>query len=166
MALVRLNRRSPRITFTPFSGATTSMPTLADMENRLGGFIDRMFSEPFGSSFAPESIAWLPAMDIVETPNEYILSAELPGVEQKNVDVSIDDGVLMIRGEKMEERKEEQDKKVYLYERSFGSFERAFALPPIVDVGKIAAEFDKGVLKVHMPKGAEVKPKGRKIDIK
>ena len=165
MALVRFTRRPSRIGFPAF-GTTTTLPTIDDVENRLNRFIDRVLNEPLGTAFLPDTIGWAPAMEIVETPAEFTLSAELPGIDQKDVDISVDDGVLTIRGEKSEERKEEEDKKVYLYERTYGSFQRSFSLPPVVDSSKIAAEFDKGVLKVHMPKGTEAKPKGRKIDIK
>jgi HSP20 family protein len=75
--------------------------------------------------------------------------------------------VLTLRGEKLEEKKEtETDKKVYLYERNYGSFERSFALPSAVDIAKITASFDKGVLKIHLPKTTEAKAKGRKVEIK
>jgi HSP20 family protein len=87
-------------------------------------------------------------------------------MELKDIDVAVEEGVLTIRGEKVEEHKEEEDKKVYLYERSYGSFERSFKLPPGVDPAKVNAEFSKGVLKVHLPKDGEAKPKGRKIEIK
>ena len=98
-------------------------------------------------------MAWVPAIDIVESAKEFLLTAELPGMDQKDIDVSVEDGMLTIRGEKTEERKEgEDDKKVYLYERTYGSFQRSFALPPLVDGANVAAEFEKGVLKIQLPK--------------
>jgi len=166
MALVRFTRRQPRINFPGLSGAPT-FPLLDDVENRMGRFIERAFNEPFGGGLLPEPMGWVPAMDIVETAKELTLTAELPGIDQKDVDVSIEDGLLTIRGEKAEERKEgEDDKKFYLYERTFGSFQRSFALPPMIDVANVTGAFENGVLKLHMPKTADVKPKGRKIDIK
>jgi HSP20 family protein len=100
-----------------------------------------------------------------------MVTAELPGLDQKDVDVSVEDGLLTIKGEKIQEREEkkerdEEQKKVYLYERSYGSFYRSFALPPAVDAAKVNAVCAKGVLKVHLPKSAEAKPNGRKIEIK
>jgi hypothetical protein len=75
--------------------------------------------------------------------------------------------MLTIRGEKLEEKKEgEEDKKVYLYERMYGSFSRSFALPSNVDAANIVAEFEKGILKIRLPKFADVKPKGRKVEVK
>ena len=166
MALVRFTRRQPRINFPNF-GATTGFPTFDDVENRMSRFIDRALNEPFGNALVAEPLAWVPAMDIVEFAKEFTLTAELPGIDQKDIDVSVEDGMLTLRGEKTEERKEgEEDKKGYLYERSYGSFQRSFALPPMVDAANVAAEFEKGVLKIHLPKLAEAKPKGKKVDIK
>ena len=164
MSLVRFTRRPSRIGFPAFGNAAT-LPTLEDVENRIGRFMERALTGPLGAWTFPESIGWSPVVDIVETPTEFTLSAELPGLDQKDVNVSVDDGVMTIRGEKTEERKEEEDKKVYLYERSYGSFERSFSLPATIDASKIAADFQKGVLKVHMPKGPEAKSKGRKIEV-
>lgn len=164
MALVKFQRRPARIAFPDFSAGV--FPGFDDAENRMNRFIDRVFNEPFGTLALPETIGWIPAMDVAENAKELTLSAELPGMDQKDIDVSVEDGVLTIKGEKLEERKEEEDKKSYLVERSYGTFHRSFALPPNVNGDKVSAEFDKGVLKVHLPKDAEVKPKGRKVDIK
>jgi len=109
----------------------------------------------------------MPATEIIETAEELTLTAELPGMDQKDIDVSVGEGVLTFRGEKLEEKKEvEADKKVYLFERNYGSFERSFALPSTVDIAKITAAFDKGVLTIHLPKTLEAKAKGRKVEIK
>jgi len=166
MALVRFTRRQPRINF-PGLGAATAFPTFDDVENRMSRFIERALNEPLGNAFVAEPMAWVPAIDIIESAKEFLLTAELPGMDQKDIDVSVEDGMLTIRGEKTEEKKEgEEDKKGYLYERTYGSFQRSFALPPLVDGANVAAEFDKGVLKIHLPKSADAKPKGRKVDIK
>jgi HSP20 family protein len=131
----------------------------------MSRFIERALSEPFSATFA-EPVGWAPAVDIVETPKEFTLTAELPGMDLKDVTLSVEDGVLTLRGEKVEERKEEENKKVYLYERTYGAFQRSFALPAGVDSSKVSAEFQKGVLKVHIPKDGEAVPKGRTIEIK
>jgi HSP20 family protein len=166
MALVRFTRRPSRMAFPAF-GAPGTLPVIEDLENRIGRFIDRALTEPVGVDLFPtESIGFAPAMEIVENPTEFTLSAELPGLEKKDVEIALEDGMLTISGEKTEEKKEEKDKKVYLYERTYGSFQRSFTLPPEVDASKIAAEFEKGVLKVHLPKGAKAKTNGRKIEIK
>jgi HSP20 family protein len=168
MSLVRFTRRQPRIAFPGFSN-TTPFPAFLgfdDVENRVNRFIERMFNEPIAGMSPPESIGWVPAMDIVETPKEITLTAKLPGIDQKDIDVSVENGVLTVRGEKSEERKDEEEKKIYLFERSYGSFQRAFALPNGVDGSTISAEFDKGVLWVHVPKNGPATPKGQKIEIK
>lgn len=165
MALVRFTRRQPRIAFPGFL-SSTAFPTFDDVENRMNRFIERALNEPFAAASFPEAIGWVPAMDIVETPKEFALTAELPGMELKDLTVNVEDGVLSISGEKTEEKKEEEDKKVYLYERTYGSFQRSFSLPTGVDASKVNAEFSKGVLKVHIPKNGEVKPAGRKVEIK
>jgi HSP20 family protein len=166
MALVRFTRRQPRIGFPGFAAPST-LPTYDDVENRFNRFFDRALTDPFNMDSFPQTLGWVPATEIIETPEELILTAELPGMDQKNIDVSIEDGVLTLRGEKLEEKKEtEGDKKVYLFERSYGSFERSFALPSVVDSVKISAAFDKGVLKIHMPKTIEGKAKGRKVEVK
>lgn len=142
-------------------------PGIEDAEKRLNRFFERALADPFDAfGAAPEAIGWLPPMEIVENEKELTLTAELPGMEEKDVDVAIEDGILTVRGEKTEERKEEEGKKVYLYERNYGAFERSFALPSTVDPGKVTAEFNKGVLKVHLLKDAMSKPKGRKVEIK
>jgi len=162
MALVNSIRRPTRIAF-PSLGAGGTFPSLEDLENRMSRFMQRAFEDPFNAGLT-EPIGWVPAMDIIETSKELTVTAELPGLEKKEIDVSVEDGVLMIRGEKKDEH-EQEDRKTHLYERSYGSFYRAFTLPTHVDAGKIAAEFEKGVLKIHLPKDGEAKPKGRKIEI-
>jgi HSP20 family protein len=164
MALVRLTRKQPRLGFA--SLPTANLPAFADVENRMNRFMDRMWNEPFTAE-VPETIGWYPPMDIAETDKEIILTAELAGLDRKDIDISVEDGMLIVKGEKMEEKeKDEPEKKFYLFERTFGAFQRTFTLPPTVDASKITAEFEKGLLKVHMLKSAEIKPTGRKIDIK
>ena len=174
MALVRFTRRNPRIGFPvpSFTGFAT-MPTFEDMENRMRKFVEGSVNEPFDGGLFPQVLGWVPPTEISETPEELLITSELPGMDRKDIDINVEDGVLTIRGEKKEELKKEEpneqneknEKKYYLVERSYGSFERSFALPTLVDANKIAAEFDKGVLKVHLPKTAEAKVKGRKIEV-
>jgi HSP20 family protein len=173
MTLVRSNRREPRIVFSARPSVATFpvLPAFEEFENRMNRFIERAFADSFGAPAASQATDWVPPMSIVETDKEFTISAELPGLDQKDVDVSVEDGLLTIKGEKIQEREEkkepdEEQKKVYLYERSYGSFCRSFALPPTVDAARVDAVFKKGVLKVHLPKSAEAKPNGRKIEIK
>ena len=94
----------------------------------------------------------MPAIDVAETDKAYEITAELPGMEEKNVEVKLANGVLSIKGEKQED-KEEKDKNYYMRERNFGSFERSFQVPDDVEADKIAASFKNGVLLVTLPKG-------------
>ena len=106
-----------------------------------------------------------PVVDVVEKEREYQVSAELPGLEEKDVEVSVADDMLTIKGEKKEE-KEEKAKNYYLSERRYGAFQRSFRLPPGVDSAKIEANFQKGVLTVTLPKTPEAQKKEKKIEIK
>jgi HSP20 family protein len=119
--------------------------------------------EPFRRSEAV--FGAVPAVDVTETDKAYEITAELPGMDEKNVEVKFADGVLTIKGEKQEE-KEEKKKDYYLSERNFGSFQRAFQVPDGVDADKIEANFKKGVLTVTLPKSAEVQKTAKKIAVK
>ncbi|WP_020190843.1 Hsp20/alpha crystallin family protein [Pseudomonas putida] len=107
----------------------------------------------------------MPAMDISELAEEYRISAELPGVDAKDIEIKLVNGNLLIRGEKKEEV-DEKRKEYHLSERHYGSFERVFQLPRGVDAEKIDAQFDKGVLLVHLPKRAEAIHPEKVIPIK
>ncbi|CAN7752838.1 Hsp20/alpha crystallin family protein [compost metagenome] len=106
-----------------------------------------------------------PAVDFVESDKSYEITAELPGMDEKDIEVKLTNGGLMIKGEKHVE-KEEKDKGYYLHERHFGSFERVFRMPEGVDAAKIEATFKKGVLTVMLPKTPEARKTERKIPIR
>jgi HSP20 family protein len=140
--------------------------------------IDRLF-EDFGTSWPRLSfgrrelepfrdfptVGFSVATDVVETDRDYRLTAELPGMDEKDIEVTLSSGVLGIKGEKREEF-EESKKDYYRSERSFGSFQRSFRLPDDVDADRIEATLKKGVLSVVMPKTAEAQKKSRKVEIK
>jgi HSP20 family protein len=108
-----------------------------------------------------------PRIDIAESKDAIDLTAELPGVDEKDVDVTLADGVLTIRGDKKAERDEkEKDKNWHVVERSYGSFSRTISLPFDPDSAKVEAKFEKGVLHIHLPKSAEVAKKQQKIEVK
>lgn len=117
---------------------------------------------PFGRT---ETAANVPAVDIEEKDNAYEITAEMPGMDEKDVEVTLANGGLLIKGEKKAE-KEEKKKNYYLSERSYGSFERYFGLPEDVDADKIGAAFKNGVLTVTLPKTAQAKQAEKKISIK
>lgn len=143
--------------------------------------VDRMFDDfgrgfslwrPFGGSLFDARPSWptdetwpkAPAVDLVEREKDYEISAELPGMDEKNIDVKLSNGVLTIKGEKKEE-KEEKKKDYYLSERRYGSFQRSFQLPEGIDEDKIQASFEKGVLTITLPKGVEAQKPEKKIAI-
>jgi HSP20 family protein len=116
----------------------------------------------------PRAVTWgaaAPAVDVAETEKAYEITADLPGMDEKNIEVKVSDGSLTIKGEKQEE-KEEKKKDYYLHERHFGSFERSFGLPESVDADKIEAAFKKGVLTVTLPKKPEAQKPAKKIEVK
>jgi HSP20 family protein len=129
-----------------------------------------MFDSPFmlGTTRFPrlETLAWVPPVEITESEKEIVMAFELPGLDKNDVKIEIDDNVLTLRGEKKVEHVEEDTKKEYfLKERSYGLFERSFTLPPTVYFEKVGAVFEKGVLKITLPKSEVVKPRGREIAI-
>ncbi len=105
-----------------------------------------------------------PAVDVVEKEKAYEITAELPGMEEKNVEVQFSDGVLTIKGEKQED-KEEKQKDYYMSERRYGSFRRSFQVPDGVDAEKIEANFKNGVLSVTLPKSPETQRKEKTIPV-
>ncbi|MHB8053881.1 MAG: Hsp20/alpha crystallin family protein [Candidatus Aminicenantales bacterium] len=105
---------------------------------------------------------WAPAVDIYETANELVLTAEVPGIEEKDIEIKVEDNTLTLKGERKFE-KETKEENFHRIERSYGSFFRAFSLPNSVDPDRIQAEHDNGVLRVIMPKRQELKPKTVKI---
>lgn len=103
--------------------------------------------------------------DVSETDTEYEVSVELPGIDEKDIELDVSEGMLTLRAEKREER-EEKKKNYHLTERSYGNVRRSFRVPEGVEVGKIKADFSKGVLRVMLPKTREAKAKQRKIPVK
>jgi len=126
--------------------------------------IDHMFDEFFeGRALAPWGQEWSgfdPRVDVVETDQEVKVTAELPGLDAQDVDVTLSHNVLTLKGEKKHEH-EEKGEGYYRSERSYGSFERSIPLPSTVETAKVDATFDKGVLTVTFPKTAA--EKGRKL---
>jgi len=118
--------------------------------------------EPF---WAPQSWVTVPAVDFVEHDDAFGMTADLPGLDEKNIELKVANGVLTIKGEKTED-KEEKEEHFHLRERRFGSFERSFRIPETVDTDKIEASFKHGVLTMKMPKTAEAQKSAKKIEVK
>jgi HSP20 family protein len=163
---------------TPAAPAPAKTP---DVWSSLRSEMDRVFDR-FAGAFAMPSLRRMfdfeparriettftftaPAIDIAENDKAYKVTAELPGMEAKNVDVTVSGDMLAIKGEKRQE-KEEKEENYYLCERSFGSFQRSFTLPAGVDRDKISSELANGVLTVTLPKTAEAQQQHKKIEVK
>ena len=141
--------------------------------------VDRLFEDfqlgswrsPFAGGLFDVQPLWrgeirkAPAIDIVDTDKAYEITAELPGMNESDIDVKFSDGTLTIKGEKRDE-KEENKKGYYLSERRYGSFQRSFGVPDGVDVDKIEANFKNGVLTVTLPKTPQAQTSEKKISIK
>jgi HSP20 family protein len=108
---------------------------------------------------------WGPAVDVQDSADKVVVKADLPGVDRKDVEVSVEGAVLVIRGEKKEEHKT-RDKGYLRTERAYGSFARVVELPVEVDEAKVSAQYKDGVLEVTLPKREEAKPRVRKVEIK
>ena len=128
--------------------------------NRRNGLLFPFDIESFWG--APARRGWVPALDFAETPEAYVVRAELPGVDPQEVEISIEDGRLEISGEKSAEQTEEKQG-WFRVERSHGSFHRTVELPGAVDTGKVKAEAKHGVLTINLPKHEE--SKARKIPV-
>lgn len=126
----------------------------------------RSFEDVFGRSFLPatwgriptEETIWAPAIDVVEKKDKFLVKVELPGVAEEDINVSVTGNTLTIEGEK-EEGTEIDEKGYYYSETSYGNFSRSLTIPSIVDVSKIEANCDKGVLEITLPKTPETHPK-------
>jgi HSP20 family protein len=130
--------------------------------------VDRLFAEftrGFSTSGTPASSNLVPSIDVSESDREIEITAEMPGLERKDVEVSLEDNILTIRGEKkIEEEKQDEKKNRHLVERSYGVFYRMLELPPGIDPSTVQATMSKGVLKIKVPKPAQTEVK--KIEVK
>ena len=157
--------------------AAPAPANVPDVWHSFRGEMDRLFDrfgfpslrrvfdiEPAWRSASSFSFS-VPAIDMSEDEKAYKISAELPGIDAKDIDVSVSGDMLVLKGEKRQE-KEEKDKNYHFSERAYGSFQRAFDLPASVDRDKVAADFSKGVLTITLPKTAEARKPQKKIAIK
>ena len=128
--------------------------------------MDRLWDSFLGGGLARrgEEGEWLPSLDVAETKNELVVKAEVPGMDAKDIDISLSDGMLTIKGEKKQE-KEEKEADYHLVERSYGAFTRSIQLPSEVQSDKISASYKNGILKITLPKSEEAKKKEIKIKV-
>jgi HSP20 family protein len=136
---------------------------LTTLQKEMDSLWDRFFPD---TAFHGRHVAheWLPTIDVKETKDKLVVKAELPGLEAKDVELTLNEDILTIRGEKKEE-KEEKDEHRYFMERYYGAFERKIQLPTLVRTDKIDATFDKGILTINLPKSEEAKKKEIKIKV-
>jgi HSP20 family protein len=127
--------------------------------------LNRALDQAFNSAWSSDSRTWVPAIDVIETKDAYVLHVELPGVEASEIDMSFEKSVLTIRGTKKSqlEARDTGEIRVYAAERVSGSFERSIRLPDFVDGDRITAELTNGVLMVSVPKAEAAQP--RRIEI-
>jgi HSP20 family protein len=129
--------------------------------------MDKLWDNFFGERFPEKAFGeeWYPSVDISETEKDLFITAELPGLEAKDVNVSLSGDLLVIKGEKKKE-KEEKDEHHHYVERYSGSFQRSLRLPVDVQFDKVEATFQKGVLKISLPKAEEARKKSIEIKVK
>ncbi|MEY4580060.1 MAG: hypothetical protein RL701_4763 [Pseudomonadota bacterium] len=137
---------------------------LEDMSERLNRVFGRSALARDLNRDALVAFDWAPTCDISETNEEYLIKAELPGVNKSDVKVNVENGIVSIQGERKQE-KEEKHRKLHRVERSYGSFLRTFSLPEGIDDAKIAAQYNDGILTVHLPKAPNAKPKSVEVKV-
>jgi HSP20 family protein len=130
---------------------------LISIQNEMNRLFDDFFGRPFTRLEWTEE-AWSPSVDVSETKDNVIVNAEIPGMNKEDVKVSVQDNVLILSGERKQE-KEEKNANYHRIERSYGSFSRSFTLPTSVQADKVKATYKDGILKITLPKTEEVKPK-------
>lgn len=155
-----LRRRLAGPNLFPRMSILGTLPSRAEsLQHRLRHLLD----EPWEERSAVESSLWEPVVDVSETPTEFVVKAELPGLMMKDVTVEFSDGALLLHGEKVEKRVE--DTKYFVWERTFGSFRRVIPFAAEIEVERITAEFTNGVLSVRLPKTEQAKAQHRTIPI-
>lgn len=136
----------------------------ADIQKEINDLFDFSLSKWAGRRRGLLDGAWSPAVDVLESKDAIVVRADLPGMKKDEIDVSVENGTLVIRGEKREES-ERKEKGAVRTERFYGSFHRAVVLPGAVDESKAKASYKNGVLELTLPKREEAKPKQIRIDV-
>ncbi len=158
-----LIKRTPTMELSRWNSEFPAFRGLLSLQHDMNRIVDEFFRGDLladGSLFQRD---WSPAVDIPENAERYTLDAELPGMSKEDVQVTLENNVLTIRGQK-KANTEQKEGDVHRIERRYGSFERSFTLPATVDVNRIDAQYKDGVLTLTLPKAEEAKP--RAIDVK
>ena len=135
---------------------------LATLQNDMNRLFNTAFDTPAGTGNGGTLRRWMPAMDLVETDDEFVVRADLPGLGEDDVKIEVEDNILTLSGERKAEHESKQEG-YHRVERAFGAFSRSLTLPKGVDPEAVTASFDRGVLEVHIPKPEQRKP--RRISI-
>jgi HSP20 family protein len=135
--------------------------TLQDRMNRL---FRESYNSEAGRDDSLTTSSFAPAVDVYEDEHNVTLKIEVPGIDEKDIDVRIENNTLLVHGERKIE-KEEKEENYRRVERQYGSFTRTFTLPPTVETDNVSATYDKGVLKIKLAKKAEAKPKQIKVNV-
>jgi len=134
----------------------------ATLQDRMNRLFHESFNEGRDESLTTSTFA--PAVDVYEDEHKVTLKVEVPGIDEKDIDVRVENNTLTVHGERKIE-KEEKEENYRRVERQYGSFTRTFNLPQTVDTENVSASYDKGVLKIALPKKAEAKPKQIKVQV-
>jgi HSP20 family protein len=137
---------------------------LNSLQQEMNRLFSSFFETPTAGNGASYARRWIPAMDLVETGDEYVLTADLPGLSQDDINLEFEDNVLTVSGERKSEHEEQRDG-FRRIERSSGSFSRSLTLPEGIDPESINARFERGVLEVRVPKPEQRKPRRVAIDV-
>src|SRR5665811_2055553 len=135
--------------------------TLQDRVNRL---FHELATSTEGRDESLSTSSFAPAVDVYEDEHKVTMKIEVPGIDEKDIDVQVENNILTVHGERKIE-KEEKEENYRRVERQYGSFTRTFTLPTTVDTESVSATYDKGVLKINLPKKAEAKPKQIKVNV-
>ena len=139
-------------------------PEMTRVEREMEDLFSRFFGGWPWARREIEALGWTPAVDLVEKDNELALRADLPGLTEKDIELTLQDGTLTLQGHRKEEKETKEGEGYYHTERWSGSFCRTLTLPPEIDPEKVSASFKNGVLEIHLPKSKEAE--GKKIEIK
>jgi HSP20 family protein len=137
---------------------------LGTIQNEMNRLFNTYFEQPSAAGRGGAARRWVPAMDLVETTDHYVLRADLPGLSDEDVHVQLEDKMLTISGERRAEHEAEQEG-YYRLERAFGEFSRSLTLPEGVDPDGVQAQFDRGVLEIRIPKPEQKKPRHVQISV-
>ena len=136
---------------------------LGTIQNEMNRLFNTFFEQPTGRGDGPSARRWIPPMDLVETPDHFIVCADLPGISDEDLTIQLEDNVLTLSGVRNPEHAQQEG--YYRLERAFGAFSRSLTLPEGVNADAVHAQFDRGVLQIQIPKPEQKKPRQVQITV-